>query len=503
MKAIIIARVSTEDQKEAGNSLPAQIVRLEQYCQRKDFQIIKKFSFDESAYKDKRDYFDEIFEYIVNQKEKVAVCFDKVDRLSRNIFDTRVSSLYEKALKDEIELHFVSDGQVINSNISAVEKFQFGINLGLAKYFSDAISENVIRSRDQILRDGRWPGKGPFGYINAKKNEDTNWIFTDPVRAHIVKEMYQLYSTSAYSMGTLKDKINKQYGTKLAKGHVNMILKKKFYHGIMQTQGKEYPHVYDTIISEELYNKVQQVKASFKKQPFKYKGLPFIYRGLIPCADCGCMVTPERKKVKYVYYHCTQHKYRHNIAWVSEDEITQQFAKAFKSIQVPNHILEKIVEALKTTHEGKQQYYNDIQQKLTKEYNSYEAKKDNLLDLKISGRITDSIYDKKYRELQSTQDKIKSKINNLHYADKDYFITASYILDLANRAHELFLSSEMEQKRQLIKLVFQNLELKDRLVQYKYAKPFDQIFKYANRQAWLRTLNEIRTFFSENPNAEF
>jgi len=49
MKAIIIARVSTEDQKEAGNSLPAQIVRLEQYCQRKDFQIIKKFSFDESA----------------------------------------------------------------------------------------------------------------------------------------------------------------------------------------------------------------------------------------------------------------------------------------------------------------------------------------------------------------------------------------------------------------------------------------------------------------------
>ncbi|MDO8601083.1 MAG: recombinase family protein [bacterium] len=41
MKTIIIARVSTEEQKEAGNSLPAQIVRLEKYCQNKDFQIIK------------------------------------------------------------------------------------------------------------------------------------------------------------------------------------------------------------------------------------------------------------------------------------------------------------------------------------------------------------------------------------------------------------------------------------------------------------------------------
>jgi len=33
MKAILIARVSTQEQQEAGNSLPAQISRLEQYCQ--------------------------------------------------------------------------------------------------------------------------------------------------------------------------------------------------------------------------------------------------------------------------------------------------------------------------------------------------------------------------------------------------------------------------------------------------------------------------------------
>jgi DNA invertase Pin-like site-specific DNA recombinase len=117
MKAII-SRVSTEEQKEAGNSLPAQITRLESYCERKGHKIIKKFSFDESAYKDKRTDFDEILDYVLEQKEIVAVCFDKVDRLSRNVFDKRVAELYEKALKDEVELHFPSDGQVINSKIS-------------------------------------------------------------------------------------------------------------------------------------------------------------------------------------------------------------------------------------------------------------------------------------------------------------------------------------------------------------------------------------------------
>src|SRR3990167_6398458 len=122
MKAVILARVSTEEQRDAGNSLPAQLQRIETYCKRQGFEVVETFSFDESAYKTKRDEFDKIIEFLKQTDEKIAVCFDKVDRLSRNVFDKRVSELYEKAVRDEIELHFVSDNQVINSQISASEK---------------------------------------------------------------------------------------------------------------------------------------------------------------------------------------------------------------------------------------------------------------------------------------------------------------------------------------------------------------------------------------------
>ena len=91
MNAVIIERASTEEQKEAGLSLPAQVMRLENYCSNKGFTIIKSFSFDESAYKYDREEFDHIFNFIIAQKDKIAVCCDKVDRLSRNIFDKRVS----------------------------------------------------------------------------------------------------------------------------------------------------------------------------------------------------------------------------------------------------------------------------------------------------------------------------------------------------------------------------------------------------------------------------
>ena len=154
MKAIILARVSTEQQKDEGNSLPAQVARMETYCKQRNFQIAKTLSFDESAYKVKRDDFDRILDDISQSKEKVAVCFDKVDRLSRNIFDKRVATLYEKAILDEIEIHFVSDGQVINSKMNAGDKFAFGMKLGLAKYYSDAIGDNVRRAFEQKRKDG-------------------------------------------------------------------------------------------------------------------------------------------------------------------------------------------------------------------------------------------------------------------------------------------------------------------------------------------------------------
>jgi DNA invertase Pin-like site-specific DNA recombinase len=93
MKAILIARVSTEEQREAGNSLPAQIVRLAKYCQNKGFDIIQTCSFDESAYTNDRSEFDRIIDIVLEQKEKVAICCDKVDRLSRNVFDKRISLL--------------------------------------------------------------------------------------------------------------------------------------------------------------------------------------------------------------------------------------------------------------------------------------------------------------------------------------------------------------------------------------------------------------------------
>lgn len=484
MKAVIIARVSTEEQKEAGNSLPAQIVRLKKYCQSKGFTIEKEFSFDESAYKDQRNDFDSILDYVIEQKEKVAVCFDKVDRLSRNIFDKRVSLLYEKALKDEVELHFVSDGQVINSQLSAVEKFNFSISLGLAKYYSDAISDNVKRAQEQMLRMGVYPSKPSIGYKRVPVSKDKTEIVVDEYTSRIVYKAYELYATACFSMDLLRNKLKEDYGVNWSKGYLDKILKDHFYYGIMTWNKKMYPHKYPPIITKALFDQVQQIKAGFNKKRFKYAGKPYCYRGLLRCEHCGLAITPEKHK-GHIYYHCTQYNGKHGAEWLREESITEQIGQVFKRLQIPDEVYEQIVDALRTTHESKIDFRDQQHDQITKEHELYAKRLEQIYLDRLDGRITDDEYDKFYQSFREKLADIDTRLGMLQDAEDNYYITAKYLLDLSKRAYELFVSSEVEEKRQLIKLVLQNPKVEGKKVQFQLQKPFDTILDYADSQSWL------------------
>ena len=63
------------------------------------------------------------------------------------------------------------------------------------------------------------------------------------------------------------------------------------------------------------------------------------------------------------------------------------------------------------------------------------------------------------------QKDISDKIDRLGFADKKYYLASEYLLQLANRANDLFMSSEAAEKRQLLKLSLQNLRLEGKKVE--------------------------------------
>ncbi len=504
MKAVILARVSTEEQKDAGNSLPAQIARLEAYCKRKGFEIVETYSFDESAYKTKRDEFDRILDFLKEKTEKIAVCFDKVDRLSRNVFDKRVSLLYEKAVADEIELHFVSDSQVISSSMSAGQKTQFGMNLVMAKYYSDAISDNVRRVFELKRRNGEWPGPPPLGYRSVTNEVGRRDMIPDFERAHLIKKMFELYSTNGYSISSLQEKM-KELGLKSKDGKtvsrslIDWMLKNPFYCGIARPRSSApYNHRYAPLVSKDLFDRCQFIVSGRNKTRSKETSKDFVLKGIVHCKKCGCLYSPEIKRKKsgltFTYYSCTNGKGICKRDYVPEDVLLKPVYDAFGDFEsISEETQLKLVEKLRQLNEFEVEYHAKEIKRIRAEYDRIQKRSEVLMDIRLDLSITKDDYDKKLQELKDAQYRLNLELDEHTKADHEYHIHLSTVLNLSRRVKQIFDSSEVNEKRALIKFLLQNPLAEGKKLHFQLRKPFDTVLQLAHRPTVLRAAQELRT----------
>jgi site-specific DNA recombinase len=498
MKAIIVARVSTDEQTET--SPEAQLFRMKSYCEseKNRFEIIEEFNFTESAYRTKRDAFDKLLEVIeeVSKKEKVAVCFDKVDRLSRNIFDKRVALLYEKAVSNEIELHFVSDSQVINDKMNAGDKFAFGMKLGLSKYYSDAISDNVKRAFEQKRRSGQWTGAVRLGYLNVHLDQEKRLrkdIIIDPERAHLVQKMFELYATDQYSLETIRIKITELglrslNGNPLSKSSVENILKDSFYCGIaMSKKYGSYAHKYPRLITKELFEKCKEVRTKRNKMPYKALSKDFIFKGLLKCQNCGCAMTAEIKTKKsgltFTYYSCTNAKRICKRVYVPEKDLLKPVYALLERFEtITEETQNELVKELRKNTEAELVFHKAQINRIRTDHDNLKMKQNRLLEAFLDQSITKDIYDRKHQEYQDQIQTLEIEMAEHSKADYDYQTTVATVLSVARRAKTIFdKSSDIAGKRAFLNYLLQNPTVNGKKLCFSIASPFNVVLQLADQ----------------------
>lgn len=480
MKAFLLARVSTDEQKDA---LPGQVYRLTEYAskQRYTFEL---FELRESAYSDERKDFAEVVRKIVASPDFAVVVFDKIDRFSRDASSPEVRTLNKLCKQGKIELHFPSDNLIIHKDSPSPDKLRLGMGVVVAQYYSDAISDNVKRRIEQKLRDGEWIGPAPFGYTNTVKPDGKKWVSLDTYKALAIKEAFTLYASGTSSILEIGKKWRSNYKITVSNSKVATILKDPFYYGEMRVNGKLHPHNYKTIITEDLFDKARLVREGHAVEPKRWAGLPYPYRGLIRCSICSCRITFEIKKRKYIYGHCTQSKGKHGASYVNENVLTKIFASLFKQVKLPDDVYEDISQKLRVEHEQAKASYDDKVRAIDNEIKKYEIRLERMYDDYLDGKINEELHDKKAKEVKKSVKTLKTRQKNIELFEESEYGTKIHLLKLARDAPKLFEKANYEQKRSLINKVLSNLRLEDDLLRSEYKDPFDLIAKCNKTENW-------------------
>jgi site-specific DNA recombinase len=176
--------------------------------------------------------------------------------------------------------------------------------------------------------------------------------------------MFTLYATGTYSLLSLRKKMLAdgmiyKNGKNFYTSKIETILKNEFYTGVFEWRGKKYENAsHEAIVSKELFQKVQ----SILKNPYKNKsrkGL-FPYANLIKCGVCGCSLTAEVKKEKYIYYRCTGYKGNCRQVYLKQEVLEKNFVDILSKISISEQTQENIVEGLRSSLKEKVEYHNKL-----------------------------------------------------------------------------------------------------------------------------------------------
>ena len=486
MKAVLYARVSSKEQEE-GFSIPAQLKLLIEYARENSLKITEEFIDAETAKKAGRTKFNEMVKFLKNNPDTKIVLCEKTDRLYRNFKDyCTIDDL-------NLEIHLVKENEIINKYSKSHQKFIHGIKVLMAKNYIDNLSEEIRKGMNEKVNQGYYPSLGPLGYYNTVElinGEKIKTIEIDDKTSFIVKKLFELYATGSYSLKDIAEYANREglrnnKGNKFVKCTIHKMLKNPIYYGYFRWNNILYKGKHPPIVSKELFDSVQSAFDSHNrpKNPEKHK---FAFSGLLTCGKCGCAITSEIKKDKYIYYHCTRYKGKCGNKAVREEVLIEQFGEIVKKVQIDSNMLNWLKEALKESHKDKKKYHDQQIENLQKQYAKYNNRLDRLYEDKLDGIITKDFFKEKNNLWTKEQQDIFSLIEKHKKANANYFEQGIKILELTQKLYSAYLQENSKEKAQLVNLLLSNCTLNDGNLYPVYKKPFNLLVEEPSRILWWR-----------------
>lgn len=454
-RAIIYRRISQDDQ--STYSLSDQQERLEKFCQLMSIKIVKFFEDDYSAKTFNRPGWSKMFDYIKTHKGAAnLLLFTNWSRFSRaeNIGETYM--MIDRLFK----LGIVTQAVEQPLDLEIPEN-----RLILAFYVASPMVENLRRASNtrhgmrRAMKLGRFCHRAPFGYKNAHDENGKPLLTMVPEKAMVIKEIFTDYLEGRNPQFIIKRAISHGL-TSHGNSTFSRVITNHLYAGLIRVIAwKDEPEqivkgIHEPIISEDIFWAVQNKLHGRTKQGTRIYEETLPLRGIIRCDNCGGLFTGGRSRGKtgnyWWYYRCL----RCNGQNCNAHEVHRGLHGILAAISLrPEYIQTLITEVDRNLKEIINSNYHEAET-LSKEIKGLEEKIQSLEEKYIEGKLDFETYQRYYPAYKGALGEGRIRLEQLHGDKVEFIELAKKALPLMQNLNFLFQSVSLENKQQLLKLIF-------------------------------------------------
>ena len=164
--------------------------------------------------------------------------------------------------------------------------------------------------------------------------------------------------------------------------------------------------------------------------------------------------------------------------YVREAVLEAQFTAALRRLKFDDEVLAWVKQALRQSHADERREHEEAIARLQAEHTKIQRRLDAMYDDKLDGVIDEAFFRRKADECRAEQTKLSDEIERHRQANQNYIGDGARLLDLANKAADLFERQPALEKRKLLRFVLAGCTWKNGQLGFEYRKPFDLIAEF-------------------------
>jgi site-specific DNA recombinase len=497
-------RVSTAKQGEHGVSLQEQKDAIVRHCQRLGLDITAWFEERETAAKRGRPVFTRMLKDLRAGKAR-GVVIHKIDRSARNLRDwADLGELIDRGIEvqfanESLDLH--SRGGRLSADIQAVVAADYIRNL----------REETKKGFYGRIKQGLYPLPAPMGYLDTGKGKPKE---IDPVRGRLIRKAFELYATGRYNLDSLADEmfslgLRNRRGSKVTRTTLSDLLNNPFYIGLIRLSrtGETFPGAHQPLISKNLFDRVQRAlkgKLNTKAQIHDY-----LFRRMVRCKQCGCVIVGERQKGR-IYYRC--HTKTCKGVCIREKDIEDTILQNLLLLQFGEAEKAYIRERVVSLKRDWKQEEKELASAVSLQMSALKDRLNRLTDAFLDEVIDKQTFETRKAALLMQQKDLEEKLVLLQQKSQSVPDRLSEFLELAGGAYLQYKFALPEQKRDLVKITSSNCQVEGKKLDITLSFPFSEVanrFKNTNGgpyrnilRTWDVILPQLTEFLIANSTAE-